>query len=472
MRIQGSLEELRERAAGRIREPVVAGSFYPAPRDALLRQVTELLRRADAEPLGGVRALVSPHAGYVYSGAVAAGAYASIGENAFRRVVVIAPSHRIPFDGVSTFVGEAYETPLGLVEIDLEALFRLASRFPALRSVPGAHGLEHSLEVQLPFIQVGLPETKLVPLVMGSQDEGTARELGTALAESLGGKETLVVASSDLSHYHEDSVARVLDGVVTDHVRMLEPAKLLRSIERGQAAACGAGPMAAAMFYARGVGAEASRIVSYATSGDVTGDRRQVVGYLSAVFTLPGVDAGSHDLDSGEKRRLLRLAREALESHYAGRKPPAVSKPSARLNELRGAFVTLTKDGRLRGCIGYVEPVVPLWQAVREMAVAAATGDPRFSPVTPDELDDLRIEISALSPLERCTDPTGVTVGRHGLVVRLGGRSGLLLPQVPLEQGWDREEFLAHTCRKAGLPPDAWSRDAELWTFTAQVFHE
>jgi AmmeMemoRadiSam system protein B/AmmeMemoRadiSam system protein A len=469
--MEWNLETLKKKARGKVRAPAVAGSFYPAPADSLHRQVTQLLQRTGAEPLPGVRALIAPHAGYVYSGAVAAGAYSSIGQNTFRRVVVIAPSHRVPFDGVSAYVGEAYETPLGLVEVDLEALAALAAAHP-LESVTPAHGLEHSLEVQLPFIQLTLPEVRLVPLLMGSQDVETARGLGAALTDTLGGEDTLVVASSDLSHYHEDSVARVLDGVVAGHVRALEPEKLLESVECERAAACGAGPMAAAMFYARGVGAALARVISYATSGDVTGDRRQVVGYLSAVFHLPGAAEEGRDLDGDERRQLLRLARETLESHYAGEKPPEIAEPSDRLRQRRGAFVTLTKGGRLRGCIGYVEPVVPLWRAVREMAVAAATGDPRFPPVTAGELDELRIEISALSPLERCDDPGSVTVGRHGLVVRMGGRSGLLLPQVPTEQGWDREEFLAHTCRKAGLPPDAWRRGAELYTFTAQVFHE
>ncbi|HDR06556.1 MAG TPA: AmmeMemoRadiSam system protein B [Candidatus Coatesbacteria bacterium] len=464
------LEELKRRAAGRVRAPAVAGSFYPAPPEALKRQVEELLRRAEVEPLCGVRALVAPHAGYVYSGAVAACAYASIGENAFRRAAVVAPTHRVPFDGVSAYIGEAFETPLGPVEVDLEALAALSAAYP-LKVVAAAHELEHSLEVQLPFIQAALPGARLVPLLMGSQDEETARGLGEALA-AVFAEETLVVASSDLSHYHEDSVARVLDGVVEGHVRSLEPARFLRAVESGQAAACGAGPMAAAMFYARAVGATVPRVVAYATSGDVTGDRRQVVGYLSAVFTMPVAVEDCPDLDRHERRALLRLAREALENHFAGEKPPEPKAPSARLKEKRGAFVTLTEEGRLRGCIGYVEPVVPLWRAVREMAVAAATGDPRFSPVSPDELERLRIEISVLSPLTECRDPGRVTVGRHGLIVRRGGRSGLLLPQVPQEQGWDREEFLAHTCLKAGLGPEDWKSGAELYTFTAQVFGE
>ena len=471
MGITGDLEQLKKKARGKVRAPAVAGSFYPAPADSLRRQVTQLLQRNNAEPVSGVRALIAPHAGYVYSGAVAAGAYSSIGPNAIRRVVVIAPSHRVPFDGVSAFVGEAYETPLGPVEVDLEALAALASAYN-LESVSPAHGLEHSLEVQLPFIQLALPGARLVPLLMGSQDLETARGLGAALVETLGGSDTLVAASSDLSHYHEDSVARVLDGVVAGHVRALEPEKLLESVECERAAACGAGPMAAAMFYARGVGAALARVISYATSGDVTGDRRQVVGYLSAVFHLPSPKEEGHDLDREERGKLLRLAREALEAHYAGGVPPEPTEPSARLRQKRGAFVTLTEGGRLRGCIGYVEPVVPLWRAVREIAVAAAVSDPRFPPVTAGELESLRIEISALSPLERCDDPVLVTVGRHGLVVRQGGRSGLLLPQVPEEQGWDREEFLDHTCRKAGLHPDAWRSGAELYTFTAQVFHE
>lgn len=463
-------------ARDRVRRPAVAGRFYPAPPKVLRAEVEKYLREAELEPQSGIRALVSPHAGYPYSGPVAGAAYAAVARGAYKRVIVVAPSHQTAFDGVSLFAGEAYQTPLGNLGIDLELGARLAGSFAGLLFVPTAHEAEHSLEVQLPFVQVALGDVKLLPLVMGSQDETTARGLGEALAavvDTLGGVEqTLLIASSDLSHYHEDSVARVLDGVVTSHVRAFDPEGLLESIAAGRAAACGAGPIVCAMHYARAVGAENSRVLSYATSGDTSGDRGHVVGYLAAAFLRPVAERTEHDLDRLERRELLCLARNALEAHYAGQAPPELNGPSKRLRQHRGAFCTLTKRGNLRGCIGYVEPIKPLWLAVRELAVAAATGDPRFAPVHASELDELHIELSALSPLEPLGDPSEVVVGRHGLLIRARGRSGLLLPQVPVEQGWEREEFLDHTCLKAGLPTGCWRAEAELFTFTAQVFGE
>jgi len=466
------LDALHRAAEGGVRKPVVAGRFYPAPARALRREVEGYLRDSGVDPLPGVRALVSPHAGYPYSGPVAGAAFAAVERGGYDRVVVIAPSHQYAFEGVSAYLGEAYETPLGRLKVDLEALARLAGELGTLAHHPRAHAAEHALEVQLPFVQVALGDVGLVPLVMGDQGKPTALLLGEALARTFPDERTLVVASSDLSHYHEDSVARVLDGVLISHVRSFEPKGLLESIDAGRTAACGGGPLAAAMFFARAVGAASSRVLSYATSGDTSGDRSHVVGYLAAVFHGAQTETDDHDLDRLERRELLSLARRALEAHFAGDEPPELTNPSRRLRQKRGAFVTLTRRGNLRGCIGYIHVERPLWRVVREMAVAAATGDPRFAPVRADELAELHLEISVLSPIEPLGDPADVVVGRHGLIVRREGRSGLLLPQVPVEQGWNREEFLDHTCLKAGLEAGCWREGAELYCFTAQVFGE
>jgi len=200
------------------------------------------------------------------------------------------------------------------------------------------------------------------------------------------------------------------------------------------------------------------------------------VGYSAVAFVESGEkekEPVSDELNQAEKQSLLSIARTTLESCVRGKALPAVKPQTVRLSEKRGVFVTLHRKGQLRGCIGYVEGVKPLFQAVADMAVSASTEDPRFRPVSPDELKEIDIEITVLSPLRPIPGPESVEVGRHGLVIRKGFRSGLLLPQVPVEQGWDRERFLRGICEKAGLPPEAWKeKDAQLFVFTGQVFGE
>jgi AmmeMemoRadiSam system protein A len=188
--------------------------------------------------------------------------------------------------------------------------------------------------------------------------------------------------------------------------------------------------------------------------------------------TKPIAEAGAV-LNETEKKELLTIARTTLENHIRGKTVPQFSASTDRLKELRGAFVTLKKHGELRGCIGYVQGVKPLFQAVSDMAIAASTQDPRFPPVQPQELKDIKIEITALTPLERISDPKIIEVGKHGILIKQGWYQGLLLPQVATEEGWDRETFLAHTCLKAGLPPDAWKApNTEIYIFSGEVFGE
>jgi AmmeMemoRadiSam system protein A len=275
-----------------------------------------------------------------------------------------------------------------------------------------------------------------------------------------------------------------------------DPQAFHAALERDEAQACGGNAITAMMVAARELGADTAVVLAQTNSNDVTGERGgYCVGYSAVAFVeshpqitqrgtrkesvtpvesaaSPGKGESS-DLTELEQKSLLGIARSTIESHIRTGKIPEAKPLTPKLAEKRGAFVTLQERGELRGCIGYVEAVRPLYQAVREMAVAASTEDPRFPPVGVEELENVDIEITVLSPLRPLPSPDSVIVGKHGLVIRKGFRSGLLLPQVPFEQGWDREQFLANICLKAGLPASAYKeKDAQLFCFTGQVFGE
>lgn len=487
------VDKRRGEAAGEVRSPVVAGAFYPGDPAALSDAVDGYLDAAGETRLDGeVVALIAPHAGYMYSGRVAGRAYALLRGLDFDSVVVIAPSHRVAFRGASVYGGDGYATPLGVVPVDRDLADAIASASPTLTYEPRAHAAEHSLEVQVPFLQRSLGEFAIVPIVMGGQGEGPVRVLADAIAEAVGGRaagdRVLLVASTDLSHFHSYDRAVALDSAVMDAVSAFDPEGLLDALGSGACEACGGGPTAAVMMAARQLGADRAHVLEYANSGDVTGDRAEVVGYMAAVLTRPAdeprgaarpgpkggeVTAPYAGLSTDEKAALLGLARRAIESALGGARPPRLERATPALETACGAFVTLNKRGRLRGCIGYIRAVKPLHTTVAEMAVQAAMHDPRFPPVTEEELPDLDIEISVLSPLEEVADVGAIVVGRDGLIVQDRAHSGLLLPQVATEYGWDRDTFLAHTCLKAGLPADAWKRpDVTIFKFTAEVFGE
>lgn len=470
-----------------IREPAIAGTWYPGSQAELRQQVTSYLTGVpskDAVQPTNIVALIAPHAGYAYSGQVAAHAYKQIDGRRFDTVVVIAPSHRVPFSGVAVYDRGGFRTPLGVMELDRTLIAALEKKDKRIRFVPDAHTKEHALEIQLPFLQVLLPQARLVPLLMGDQDRATCEALAEALASACAGKSVLIVASSDLSHFHAYDAAKKLDQVVIDQVSAFDPDGLLDALAQSRCEACGGGPMVTAMLAARKLGATRSKVLQYANSGDVTGDRSRVVGYMAAVLSSDASDGKEAKpssppvgLDSGlspdEKATLLKLARQTIEARCQGRPAPKPDTTSARLKELRGAFVTLHKNGQLRGCIGHIVAIRPLVESVVEMAEAAALQDPRFPPVRSEEVRDLEIEISALTPMQRISDPKTVEIGRHGLFMKRGGRSGLLLPQVATEQGWDRTEFLENTCRKAGLDRDAWKDPStEIYIFSADIFRE
>ncbi|MFO7650949.1 MAG: AmmeMemoRadiSam system protein B [bacterium] len=458
-----------------VRQPVVAGQFYAADAAELAADVDRMLAAVDRPaPQGRLVALQVPHAGYPYSGPTAAHAFKLLQGPDSVTVVMLGPSHRASIDRAAVFARGAWRTPLGDVPVDEEFARRLLEADTFCVELPQAHAQEHSLEVQLPFLQRVLRNLRVVPVMVLQPSLDECERLGRAIVAAAAGRRTVVLASTDLYHGHSYAEARSTDSVTVDAFLGMDPAALHRALDEGRAQACGGYAVVAAMVAARGLGADSAVLLAQTNSNDVLGERGgYCVGYSTVEFRDSPADDASDELTEVEQGELLVLARSTIEAQVRGRKAEARRPASPRLQEMRGVFVTLHRAGELRGCIGYPEAVKPLAEAVAEMAVAAATEDPRFVPVAPEELAQVDIEITVLSPLRPVSDPESVVVGRHGLVIRMGRHSGLLLPQVPVEQGWNREQYLEGICRKAGLPAGGWrDKDARLFVFTGQVFGE
>ena len=332
----------RQEAAGTVRRPVWSGanSFYPSDPEILARDVDGYLDSVETGELeGGIVALICPHAGYVYSGAIAARAYAHVRNVPFDTAIVVAPSHKFPFRIASVFGGDGYETPLGVVPVDRELADAISDASGGFGYTPQAHAEEHSLEVQVPFLQRALGDFSIVPIVMGEQTETAARLLAARIATAVkgaAGKRVLLVASTDLSHFHDHDVAVELDSHVVDAVADFDPEGLLDSLARGECEACGGAPAAAVMMAARELGARKSTVVGYATSGDVTGDKSRVVGYMAAV--LHGAPPPSPSVSRSSARpRAMGGARRPCRVRTRFHTRDSRSANERRSSRLRGA---------------------------------------------------------------------------------------------------------------------------------------
>lgn len=462
----------------RLRKPVFAGTWYPGSPGELRETVKKYMEQASGNlQAGEVLGLVSPHAGYVYSGRIAGYSYRLVRGRKYDVVLLVGPSHRYAFHGASVYSSGAWETPLGTFRIDEPLAKSLLEKNPLIKDIGEAHAREHSLELQLPFVREALGELPIVPIVMGDQDLETAKILGSAIASASKGKKVLLIASSDLSHYHSGQEAHRMDGLFADRLKAMDAVGIAEGLGRGVFEACGGGPVVAVLFAAKELGARRVEILSRGDSGDVTGDEDSVVGYLAAAILVGGEtegvapEPGTDSLGDDDKRYLREVVREVIGARLEKRTPRIQARNSPSLEAKRAAFVTLTIEGRLRGCMGQLVATASLLDAVKEMALAAAFGDPRFAPLTGEELEKLDCEISVLSPLAMTDRPEDIVVGTHGIYLRKGRQSGVLLPQVAAQQGWTRQEFLDATCRKAGLPAESWKDgETEIYIFTAQVF--
>jgi len=482
-------------AEQKVRPAGVAGGFYPADPKELTQMIDGLLAHNSVPQVPGpLVALICPHAGYMFTGPVAAACFAQLKGRKYTRVIVIAPSHYVNFHFSSIYDGDAYATPLGNVPVDQDFRAKLAKLSSDIKVSDRGHvqegeNAEHALEVQLPWLQRTLGDFKLVPIIMGDQDYGLERALGRALAKPLLAEtpelraQTLIVVSSDLSHYHPYDYANNVDHQTLQAIENWDYLSLSRNFamwERGIQTweACGGGPIVAGMIAAEAMGATHAQILKYANSGDSTGDKSRVVGYGAVAITRASAPEAKKNaefqLNGSEKDALMKIARASVETSVRDRKMYLVGATRfARLEEARGAFVTLKEHGELRGCIGYITPMKSLAETVRDVASYAALEDSRFTPVVTQELPLLGYEISVMSPLRRVLDIKEIKVGRDGLIMKQGEIEGLLLPQVPVEEHWDRGTFIEETCLKAGLPRDAWKDEAtDIFKFTALVFGE
>jgi len=470
-----------------VRPAAVAGTFYPADASELGAEVQQYLAQVEssASP-GALVALIVPHAGYMYSAPVAAYAYRLLEGRSYDTVVAVGSSHRVPFTGFALTGADAWATPLGRVQIDREACDHLGESLPDARLLDAAHSVEHSIEVQLPFLQTVLGDFRLLPILMGDDSRESCSSLAQAIAEYARGHSVLLIASTDMSHYpsYEDAVRvdretlAAIETMEADRVAETTRRLLAENTPNLGTALCGEGPVKTVLMAARQLGADQARVLRYANSGDVPGvPHTRVVGYGAvALYRASGEDesaqpSAGNALNPAQQQRLLGVARDAIEQYVGSRQRLAVEENDPALVRPGAAFVTLTSGGRLRGCIGSLEPSAPLIETVRNRAIQAATQDSRFPPVQVAELPELEIEISVLSPLRLVGSAEEIDIQRHGLVVESGGRRGVFLPQVAQETGWSRDVLLSRLCQdKAGLPADAWRRGARLYVFTVQSF--
>lgn len=470
-------------ALSQLRPAGVAGSFYPANKEELAKSVDTLISQAHPPAISDpIIALVSPHAAYQYSGPVAAYSYALLKDRHYKRVVIIAPSHFESFPFSSIYEGDAYETPLGRVPVDKAFARKLATQDGSLKlssrgHVPSDGQSEHAVEVELPFLQRTLHNFQIVPVIMGDQSYDASRALGVALAKLIHNSDTLILVSSDLSHYHSYADASAMDHKTLQAVQEWDYLSLSRNFEARTWEACGGGPIVAAMIAAERLGANEARLLKYANSGDVTNDKARVVGYGAIAFLKSpkqAEDERPFSLSDQDKRELLAVAKSSVESAVRDHKLYKFSaSTSPTLLQDRAAFVTITEHGELRGCIGYVSAMKPIEDTVRDVAAMAALKDDRFAPVTESELPNLRYEVSVLSPFRRVTNPNQIHIGQDGLLLKQGRYEGILLPQVPIDEHWTVPTFLQQVATKAGLPPDAWhDPNSDLFMFTAVVFSE
>jgi hypothetical protein len=478
-------------SASDVRAPAVAGKFYPADAGKLKLAIEKFLQGSSPIPMDKPVAIIVPHAGYIYSGQIAADAYRQVMGRDYDTVVILGVNHTTgDFSGVSIGDYSAFRTPLGSIPVDEEISSALLKEDNDIVRSRKVHEREHSIEIQIPFIQLLFPKAKIVPAIIHPPEYDLCVRFGQALAKVLKGRKALIVISSDLSHYPAYENAAKADGRTLETIALLDSARIppvMRELDAPnlETRACGEAAIIAGVTAAKALGAQRAVIAGYANSGNVSiGDRSRTVGYGAVVF-VPGKETASTifparpeppssatPLQNSEKKALLAFARETILRFLTTDTVPMARSFPARIAFPQGAFVTLRKHGELRGCIGRMSPDIELGQTVGEMAMQAAFNDPRFPPVQLNEVADLEIEISALTPMKPIGKPDEIVVGRDGVLMIKGRNSAVFLPQVATENHWNRDEMLDKLCAKAGMPTGCWKRDARFQVFQAEVFGE
>jgi len=490
----GNIQCSSKDSEGKIRKAAFAGQFYPADSSKLLKSIEYFLKDAVSKNTGKPIALIAPHAGYIYAGQIIADSYNQAKNYKYDLIVILGTNHTTAdFDKVSIYPGTGFETPLGISKIDTAIAEELMTLDDDCVFYEPVHKQEHSVEVQLPFIQYLFPDAKILPIVIGDADYGMCVKLGRVIAKLVKDKNALIVASSDLSHYPSYDDANNVDKNTLEAAASLNFKKFelvaekqpTTGINNLSTCACGEGPIIAAMAASNEAGANCGTILSYANSGNcIVGNRQKVVGYGSVIYSIndqpekqdifssrPEEDK-SFELNDQDKKLLLAFARKTIKQYLESETVPLARGFSQNAEKNIGAFVTLRENKDLRGCIGYMREDLPLCEVVGSMALQSAFNDQRFNPLSESELSKVEIEISALTPYKVIKGDAEIILGRDGVVLKKGGKQAVFLPQVATEMGWNKEELLDNLCKKAGLQAGDWKEDAQLYTFQAEVFDE
>lgn len=463
-----------------IRRPAVAGSFYPDSLQQLDTKLTDLFNQVGTvSAIGKLRILIVPHAGIDYSGRVAAWGFKQLEGKDYKKIILLGASHRAYFDHVVVDESSSWETPLGRVEIDWDLAQAIIDKSKKITKDSNPHREEHSLEIELIFLQKVLSNFKIVPILVSQPEDKTIDYLAQKISQNLD-EQTLLVVSSDLSHYPTWELANKVDqqtivSILTGKKETFE--QTVKEIEEKdypalETTACGYQALRVALKTAEILKIKDFKKIKYENSGDISGDKSRVVGYAAIGVFSEKINTDSLQLDDQAQKEAIKIARTTLTEYINSRQKIPITSQNQVLSQSLGAFVTLRKKGQLRGCIGKFEPSEPLYQVIQEMTIAAATEDARFPPVRTEELSEIKIEISVLSPKKRIGSWQEIKLGKHGVVIQKNGHGGTFLPQVAKDTGWTLEEFLGQLCsQKAGLSPDCYKDPATtIYTFEAQVF--
>lgn len=474
------------------RVPVAAGRFYSAEKEALTNEVKQLFLNCKKLPDNlNVRAIISPHAGYVYSGKIAAAAYSTISRSqGYKNIFIIGSSHIMAFDGASVYSTGDFITPLGRAVVNMDIANILISENKVFNFPTTAHLQEHSIEVQLPFIQYYFKDTPLiVPIIIGTNNETTIKKIAEALRPWFT-SENLFIISSDFSHYPSYKDAYKTDNSTALGIVSGNPDTFLNTLSKNSdrnipglsTSMCGWTSCLALLYLTEGNNQLEIKLIDYCNSGDSPdGVKEKVVGYHAIALVekkkkteIKQDSENEFSFTEEEKNQLFSIAKSSIRSKlYENKRIETDEKPiPEKFKAPGGAFVTLKLDGKLRGCIGRFITSDPLYKVIKASAQSSAFEDPRFPPVTKEEFEKIKMEITILGPLKKIGNINEIVLGKHGVFIKKDIRSGTMLPQVATENGWTIEQFLGFTSRdKAGLGWDGW-KDAEVFIYEGVVLED